>query len=152
MADQQSRQCVLNFLDAFYAGDAPRVEACCHDGFTSIIHAPIDIFPHLGLKEGKSWIAQAIRIQQERYSTRRYTLQSIVVDRERAAVLFQAKLTKRSDQRVLQFAVADFFTLHDGLVLSHQSVFDSFDFLQQVLGRDLTGNFVRSVKTAMDSK
>lgn len=152
MTDQQSRQCVLNFLDAFYAGDAPRVEACCHDGFTSIIHAPVDIFPHLGLKEGKSWIAQAIRIQHGRYSTRRYTLQSIVVDGDRAAVLVQAKLTKRSDQRVLQFAVADFFTLHDGLILSHQSVFDSFDFLQQVLGRDLTGNFVRSVKTAMDSK
>lgn len=150
MTDQQSKQCVLDFLDAFYAGDAPRLEACCHDGFSSIIHAPVDIFPHLGLKEGKSWIAQAIRIQQERYSVRRYTLHSVIVDGDYAATLIQAKLTKRSDQRILQFAVADFYALRDGLVLSHQSLFDSFDFLQQVLGRDLTGDFAKSVKTAME--
>jgi hypothetical protein len=65
MPDHQSRQCVLDFLDAFYTGDATRLEACCHDGFTSIVHAPVDIFPHLGLKKGKAWIAQAIRIQQK---------------------------------------------------------------------------------------
>ena len=152
MTDRQSRQCVINFLDAFYKGDAPRLEACCHDGFTSIIHAPVDIFPHLGLKEGKSWIAQAIRIQQERYSARRYTLQSVVVDGDRAATWIQVSLTKRSDQRILQFAVADFYTLRDGLVLNHQSLFDSFDFLQQVLGRDLTGDFARSVKSAIEGK
>ncbi|WP_424628012.1 nuclear transport factor 2 family protein [Bradyrhizobium sp. SYSU BS000235] len=152
MTDQQSKQCILDFLDAFYKGDAPRLEACCHDGFTSIIHAPVDVFPHLGLKEGKSWIAQAIRIQQERYSSRRYTLQSIIVDDDRAAALLQVNLTKRNDQRILQFAVADFFTLRDGLVLGHQSLFDSFDFLQQVLGRDLTSDFARSVKTAIEGK
>ncbi|MEH2510611.1 ketosteroid isomerase-like protein [Nitrobacteraceae bacterium AZCC 1564] len=152
MTDQQSMQCVLNFLDAFYKGDVPRLEACCHDGFTSIIHAPVDIFPHLGLKEGKSWIAQAVRIQQERYSARRYTLQSIVVDGDQAAALMQVNLTKRSDQRILQFAVADFYGLRDGLILNHQSLFDSFDFLQQVLGRDLTVEFARSVKIAMDGK
>jgi ketosteroid isomerase-like protein len=152
MTDQQSKQCVLNFLDAFYAGDAPRVEACCHEGFTSVIHGPVDIFPHLGLKEGKSWIAQAIRIQQARYSARRYTMQSIIVDGDRAATLIQAKLTKRNDQRILQFAVADFYTLQDGLVLSHQSLFDSFDFLQQVLGRDLTGDFASSVRIAIEGQ
>jgi SnoaL-like domain len=130
----------------------PRLEACCHNGFTSIVHAPVDIFPNLGLKEGKSWIAQAIRIQQEHYSTRRYKLQSLVVDGDRAATLVHANLTKRSDQRILQFAVADFYTLRDGLVLNHQSLFDSFDFLQQVLGRDLTSDFARSVKIAMDGK
>lgn len=150
MTDQQSKHCVLNFLDAFYKGDAPRLEACCHDGFTSIIHAPVDVFPHLGLKEGKSWIAQAIRIQQERYSVRRYTLQSIIVDGDNAATLIHVNLTKRNDQRILQFAVADFYMLRDGLVLGHQSLFDSFDFLQQVLGRDLTSNFARSVKTAIE--
>lgn len=152
MTDQQSKQCILDFLDAFYKGDAPRVEACCHDGFTSIIHAPVDIFPHLGLKEGKSWIAQAIRIQEERYSARRYTLQSIIVDGDHVAALLQVNLTKRNDQRILQFPVADFFALRDGLVFSHQSLFDSFDFLQQVLGRDLTSDFVRSVKIAVEGK
>jgi ketosteroid isomerase-like protein len=152
MTDQQSRQRVLDFLDAFYTGDAPRLEACCHDGFTSIVNAPVDIFPHLGLKEGKAWVAQAIRIQQERYSVRRYSLHSVIVDDERAATLIQANLTKRSDQRILQFTVAEFYTLRDGLILEHQSFFDSFDFLQQVLGRDLTGNFATSVRTSVEGK
>jgi hypothetical protein len=152
MPDHQSRQCVLDFLDAFYAGDAPRLEACCHEGFTSIIHAPVDIFPHLGLKKGKAWVTQAIRIQQERYSVRRYALQSVIVDGERAATLIHISLTKRSDQRIVQLTVGDFYTLRDGLILEHQSFFDSFDFLQQVLGRDLTDNFAAGVKTAIEGK
>ncbi len=152
MPDHQSRQCVLDFLDAFYAGDAPRLEACCHEGFTSIIHAPVDIFPHLGLKKGKAWVTQAIRIQQERYSARRYALQSVIVDGERAATLIHVSLTKRSDQRIVQLTVGDFYTLRDGLILEHQSFFNSFDFLQQVLGRDLTGNFAAGVRTAVEGK
>ena len=152
MPDHQSRQCVLDFLDAFYTGDATRLEACCHEGFSSIVHAPVDIFPHLGLKKGKAWIAQAIRIQQERYSARRYTLQSIIINGAQAATLIHANLTKRSDQRIVQLSVGEFYTLRDGLILEHQSFFDSFDFLQQVLGRDLTDNFAASVRTAVEGK
>ena len=36
-----------------------------------------------------------------------------------------------------------------GRILIHRSFFDSFDFLQQLLGQDLTGAYARSVREAM---
>lgn len=149
MNNQQSEKCVRAFLDSYYAGDVARMEACCADAFVSLTHAPVEIFPHLGFHQGKNWIAQAIRIQQERYSERRYTLEFIIADETQAATLTQAALIKRSDQRVITLYVGEFFTLRDGLVTEHRSMFDSFDLVQQLLGHDLTDEFTTRMKNVM---
>lgn len=146
MADNKTQECVLAFVDAYYAGDIPRLESCCDEAFTSLIYAPVEIFPHLGFKQGKAWIAQAIRIQQERYSSRRYVLHSLIADDSMAATLVEATLTKRNDQRIVQLVVGEFYTLRDGLVVEHRAFFDSFDLLQQVLGRDLTEAFADEMR------
>lgn len=147
-----ARQCVLTFLEGFYAGDTARVEQCCDDGFISLTYAPVEIFPHLGLKQGKSWIAEAIRIQRERYSHRSYSVRFITVESLRVATLSDVTLTKRSDQRVVKFAIGEFFTLTNGRILEHRAFFDSLDLLQQLLGRDLTEAFASSVKLTMTAR
>lgn len=149
MTDQQSRQCVLTFLDAFYAGDAVRAMDCCDDELDSITHAPVEIFPHLGHKHGKAWVREAIEIQQQRYSSRRHTVSFIAAEGPRVATILQANLQKRSDQRIVQFNTAVFFTLRAGLIVEHRSFLDSFDLVQQLLGRDLTDAFASSVSAAM---
>jgi uncharacterized protein len=53
-----------------------RAVACCDDEFDSITYAPIELFPHLGHKHGQSWVAEAIRTQQNRYSSRKYEIKS----------------------------------------------------------------------------
>ncbi|HEY8338027.1 MAG TPA: nuclear transport factor 2 family protein [Tardiphaga sp.] len=149
MDDIQTRRCVSGFLDAFYAGDAARLEDCCHEDIDSITYAPIELFPHLGQHRGKAWAAEAVRTQQERYSSRRFETKFMAVDGPKAATILQVALQKRSDQRILRFEIADFFTLRDGLVAEHRSFFDSFDLVQQVLGRDLTPDYAASVRLAM---
>lgn len=149
MDDLQTRRCVSDFLDAFYAGDAARLAECCHDDIDSITYAPIELFPHLGQHRGKAWAAEAIRTQQERYSSRRFEAKFIAVEGPKAAAILQVALQKRSDQRIIRFEIAEFFTLRDGLVAEHRSFFDSFDLVQQVLGRDLTPDFAASVRLAM---
>jgi hypothetical protein len=149
MNDAQSEQCVRTFLDAFYAGDAARAQDCCDDAFSSIVYAPVEVFPHLGIKQGKAWVADAIRIQQEYYSSRRYTLEFIAAKDTRAATLVQTTLIKRSDDRVILLNVGEFFTLRAGRIVEHRALFDSFDLMQQLLGRDLTDEFAVSVRSAM---
>jgi uncharacterized protein len=149
MNDILTRQRVSGFLDAFYDGDADRLAACCHDDVDSITYAPIGLFPHLGHKRGKAWVAEAIRIQQQRYASRRFDLKFIAVDGDKAASMVSVALEKRSDQRIVQFEVADFFTLRDGLVAEHRAFFDSFDVVQQVLGKDLTGEFAADIRSAL---
>jgi uncharacterized protein len=149
MDANSARQCVLTFLEGFYAGDVARTEQCCDDAFSSLTYAPVEIFPHLGFKQGKAWIAEAIRIQQQRYSSRRYAIRFVAVEGLRVATLSDVSLTKRNDQRIIQFAVGEFFTLSSGRILEHRAFFDSLDLLQQLLGRDLTEAFASSVNISM---
>ena len=149
MNDHRSEQCVRTFLDAFYAGDAPRMEQCCDDAFTSITYAPVEIFPHLGLKQIKAWIAKAIQIQRERYSSRHHIIDFVIANETHGAAFVQATLTKRSDQRIIRLNIGEFFTLRDGLIVEYRSLFDSFDLVQQLIGEDLTGEFSIRVRNAM---
>jgi ketosteroid isomerase-like protein len=149
MADDLNRQRVLKFLDAFYAGDAETATACCDTELDSITYAPIELFPHLGHKHGRGWVAEAIRTQQQRYSSRTYQLKFMTVAGDKIAVMLFASLRKRNDDRVVHLEIADFFTLRTGLILVHRSFFDSFDFVQQLLGQDLTDSFATSVRDAM---
>jgi hypothetical protein len=47
--------------------------------------------------------------------------------------------------------IAEFFTLRDGLILEHRAFFDSLDFIQQLLGCDLTAGLASQVNFAMRS-
>jgi uncharacterized protein len=148
MQQRQVRQCVLDYLDAFYAGDAARAQDCCDNEIDSITYAPVELFPHLGHKHGKPWVAEAIRIQQERYLTRRFELIFIAVDGLKVATIQRVFMEKRNDRRLVQFELAEFFTLHAGRIIQHRSFFDSFDLIQQLLGRDLTDAFAAAVQGA----
>jgi uncharacterized protein len=148
MHQRLARQRVLDYLDAFYAGDVARVEECCDDEIDSITYAPVELFPHLGHKHGKAWIREAIRIQQERYSSRRSEMKFIAVDGLKVATTQRIFMEKRKDRRLVQIDVAEFFTLHAGRIIEHRSFFDSFDLIQQLLGQDLTDAFATLVQGA----
>jgi ketosteroid isomerase-like protein len=149
MVESLDRRRVLNFLDAFYAGDIAAAQACCDDEYDSITHAPVELFPHLGHKHGKDWVAEAIQTQQKRYSSRKYEIKFIAVDGAKVATIQFLSLRKRNDGRVVHLEIAEFFTLRDGRIIEHRSFFDSFDFVQQLLGHDLTDAFAASVRGAM---
>ncbi len=149
MSKDLHRRRVLNFLDAFYSGDTDAAMACCDDELDSITYAPIELFPHLGHKHGQSWVAEAIRTQEQRYSSRKYEIKFLTVEGPKVATMQHVSLRKRSDDRVVQLELAEFFTLRGGRILEHRSFFDSFDLVQQVLGHDLTDAFAASVRHAM---
>lgn len=149
MQQRLARQRVLDYLDAFYAGDVARAQSCCDDEIDSITYAPVELFPHLGHKHGKAWVAEAIRIQQQRYLNRRTEIKYIAVDGLKVATMQRVFMQKRNDQRLVQIDVAELFTLHAGRIIKHRSFFDSFDLIEQLLGRDLTDAFAGMVEDAM---
>src|SRR6185437_4859831 len=149
MVDDPNRRQVTKFLDAYYAGDDAAATACCDEELDSITYAPIELFPHLGHKHGRAWVAEAIKTQQKRYSSRKYEIKMMAVDGDNVATLQFLSLRKRNDDRVVHLEAAEFFVLRAGLILMHRSFFDSFDFVQQLLGRDLTDSFAESVRDAM---
>jgi uncharacterized protein len=150
LADNSNRDRVVKFFDAYYAGDIETATACCDENLDSITYAPVDLFPHLGQKNGRAWVGEAIRIQQERYSSRNYQFRFMAVDGDNVAAIQWLSLIKRNDNRVVQLETAEFLTLRAGLIVTHRSFFDSFDFVQQLLGRDLTDAFAADVRGAIE--
>jgi ketosteroid isomerase-like protein len=151
MDDGQTRQRVLQYLEAFYAGDVPRTLDCFDDEIDIVTYAPVELFPHLGHKHGKAWVPEAIQTQKKRYLSRRYQIKFMAVEGDKASVMLRLRMEKRNDRRVVQFDVAEFYTLRDGRIVEFRSFFDSFDLIQQLLGQDLTDAFAATVSGAMRS-
>jgi ketosteroid isomerase-like protein len=137
MIEQLNRQRVLKFLDAFYAGDLDGALDCCNDDIDFVAHEPIDILPHMGHRQGKAEVRKMWETIHARYSGMRYEVPTLVVEGDKAAAHIQLHFRKRSNDRVVQFDIADFYTLRDGRITQIKQFLDSFDLVQQVLERDV---------------
>jgi ketosteroid isomerase-like protein len=149
MAEHPHRQCVLDFLDAFYSGDVERAISYCDEELDTVTQAPIDLFPNLGQKHGKTWVGEAIRTQQSRYSSRKCEVKLIAAEGDNVATILLLSLRKRSDERMIHLETAEFFTMRNGRIHIHRSFFDTFNFVEQVLGTDLTDMFTGKVRDAL---
>jgi ketosteroid isomerase-like protein len=138
MVEQLSRQRVLNFLDAFYAGDIEGALARCSDDVEFFSSAPVDILPHLGYHRGKDEIRRMWQTVHARYSSLRYEVPILVADEQRVAANIRLFFEKRTNNRVVQFDIAAFYTLREGRITYIREIMDTFDLVQQVLERDLS--------------
>jgi ketosteroid isomerase-like protein len=137
MVEQLNRQRVVNMLDTFYAGDIEGALARCADDIDFIASAPIDILPHMGHRHGKDEVRQMWQTIHRRYSSMRYELPAIVAEGDQVATHIRAFYRKRSNDRIVQFDIAVFFTLREGRIAQIREIIDSFDLVQQVLERDI---------------
>jgi ketosteroid isomerase-like protein len=137
MVENLNRQRVLKFLDVFYSGDLEGALARCSDDIDYIAPAPIEILPHLGHRRGKAAVRDMWQTVHARYSSMRYEIPSIVAEGDQVAAQIRAFFRKRSNDRIVQFDIAVFFTLRDGRISRIREIMDTFDLVQQVIERDL---------------
>ena len=72
-----------------------------------------------------------------RYSSMRYEVPIMVAEGNTVATNLRAFFRKRSNDRIVQFDMAVFYTLRDGRIAQIREVMDSFDLVQQLLERDV---------------
>ena len=132
------RQRVLNFLEAFYSGDIEGALARCSDDVDFAANAPIDILPHMGRRHGKAEVGEMWRTIHARYSSMRYEVPIIVAEGDKVAANIRLFFRKSSNDRIVQFDIAAFYTLRDGRIAEIREIMDTFDLVQQVLERDVT--------------
>jgi uncharacterized protein len=138
MVEVLHRQRVLHMLDAFYAGDIEGALSRCCDDIEFLANAPIDILPHLGHHKGKDEVRQMWKTVHSRYSSMRYQVPIIITEGYRVAANIRAFFGKRSNDRIVQFDIAAFYTFRDGRIAAIREIMDTFDLVQQVLERDIT--------------
>ncbi|MFO1111414.1 MAG: nuclear transport factor 2 family protein [Bradyrhizobium sp.] len=138
MTAELNRQRVLKLLEIFYSGDVEGALARCADDVEFFSNAPVDILPHLGVRRGKAELRAMWEIVHQRYRELRHEVPIIVAEGDKVAVLIRLSLRKRSNDRVVRFDIAVFYTMRDGRISQIREVMDTFDVVVQVLERDLS--------------
>ena len=73
----------------------------------------------------------------ESYRLINYNVDAILVDGDRAATMSTAQMEQIATGRVLHSRVASFHRFKDGQVIEYRGFTDSFDSVEQTLGREL---------------
>jgi ketosteroid isomerase-like protein len=137
MTEELLRQRVLNFLEVLYSGDIEGTLARCTDDVEFIANAPIDILPHMGHRRGKAALGEMWRTVHTRYSDMRHEAPILVAEGDKVAAIIRVFFRKRSNERMVQFDIAAFYTFRDGQIAQIREIIDTFDLVQQVLERDV---------------
>ena len=138
MTEDLHRQRVLNFLDVYYSGDIEGALARCTDDIEFAANAPIDILPHMGYRRGKAAMRETWTTIHARYSEMRCEVPILVAEGDTVAANLRVFFRKRSNQRMVQFDIAAFYTFREGRIAKIREIIDTFDMVQQVLERDVS--------------
>ena len=137
MTEDLHRQRVRNFLRVFYSGDVEAALAHCGDDIEFLANAPVDILPHMGHHRGKAAMREMWTTIHRRYSGMRYEVPILVAEDDKVAANIRVFFRKSSNDRIVQFDIAAFYTFRDGRIVQIREVLDTFDLVQQVLERDV---------------
>jgi ketosteroid isomerase-like protein len=135
--DDSLRQRLYDTYAAFAAG---RIDDALHDFDDDVImtsYAPIEVFPALGRRQGKAAIAATVHAMHADFEHLSYTPVFMVTEAEAAAVIVLARPRQRKSDRIIQLFVAHFLRLQNGRIVELREFMDSFDAVQQVLGREI---------------
>src|SRR4051812_2711149 len=111
---EQTRAAVTGLYDAYSHRDFDRVAAYLDDDIDWIIYAPINIFPFVGARRGKTAVLEALGGIAKDYQLERYEPKVILVEGDRAAVMSEVAFRQRATDRVLSFQLANFLRLRNG--------------------------------------
>jgi ketosteroid isomerase-like protein len=131
----EMRTLVRELYAAYAGGDGARVAELIDDDVDWIIHGPVQVFSFVGARQGKAAVLETLAGIAADYALERYRPEVIIVDGERAAVMSNVAFVQRSTGRMLSFRIANFLRFRDGRLVEFREFWDTFDVVEQALGR-----------------
>jgi ketosteroid isomerase-like protein len=113
------------------------VEAVIDEDVDWTIYGPIDMFPFFGARRGKEAVLEVIRQIAENVRVHRFDRESIMLGADAAASVLRYSLTALDSNKPISLRVAHFAQFKAGRLRSIRVVLDTFDLVEQVLGRPL---------------
>lgn len=135
MSEGGTRKTVRALFDAYEKRDFDRFARLIHDDIDWVIHGPMAVFPFAGLRRGRPAVLQALAGMALTYSLDHYAPDFVIVDGDRAAIMADVSLSQRATGRILRFRVANFLRVQDEKLIEFREFADSFDQVEQALGR-----------------
>jgi uncharacterized protein len=128
----------LQSLSSAYAqGKLEFVTNFLDEDIDFISYAPKSVFPCLGMQRGKAAVEKSLETIHVHFEFHTYKPILMVVEADDAAVIIQARATQRATGRVIQLMFAQFLRFRNGHIVELREFMDSFDAVEQVLGREI---------------
>lgn len=135
MSESDTREAVSALFDTVRQRDFGRFAALIHDDIDWIIHGPIEVFPFAGLRRGRPAVLQALVAMAQAYALESYEPDFFIVEEDRAAIMADLSLRQLATGRILRFRAANFVRIQEGRIIEFREFADSFDQVEQALGR-----------------
>ncbi len=101
------------------------------------VYGPIDMFPFFGARQGKSAVLEVIRQIADNFSIRRFDRENVMLGVDTAASMLRYSLTARDADKPIALRVAEFAQFRAGRLVNMRVLVDSFDLVEQALGREI---------------
>ncbi len=111
------------------------IEALIDEDVEWAIYGPIDMFPFLGARQGRDAVLDVIRQLADNFHVRRFDRESIMLGVDSAASMLRYSLTALDSNKPISLRVAQFAQFKAGKLTSMRVLIDTFDLVEQALGR-----------------
>jgi ketosteroid isomerase-like protein len=137
MADVSIRALAEIFYRASAERDVERALAIVADDVSWLVQGPVDVFPFLGQRHGKAAVREGYRDIARKLEITSYDVEALLVDGDRSAALIRISSIVRATGRTMSVRTSQFARFRNGLIVEMVAVIDTYDMVEQTLGRSL---------------
>jgi ketosteroid isomerase-like protein len=101
------------------------------------IYGPIDMFPFFGARRGKAAVLEVIRQIADNIRVRRFDRETIMLGVDSAASMLRYSLTALDSDKPISLRIAHFAQFKAGKLSNIRILVDTFDLVEQALGRPI---------------
>jgi ketosteroid isomerase-like protein len=101
------------------------------------IYGPIDMFPFLGARRGKAAVLEVCRQIADNVRVHRFDRETIMLGVDSAASMLRYSLTALDSDKPISLRIAHFAQFKAGRLLRLRVLLDTFDLVEQALGRPI---------------
>jgi ketosteroid isomerase-like protein len=113
------------------------LDALIDDDVDWAIYGPIDMFPFLGARHGKAAVLDVIKRIADNVRVHRFDRESVMLGVESASSMMRFSLTALDSNKPISLRLAQFAQFKAGRLSSIRVLVDTFDLVEQALGRPI---------------
>src|SRR6201989_2730469 len=111
------------------------IEAVIDEDVDWAVYGPIEMFPFLGARQRKSAVLYVFRQLADNFHVRRFDRETVMLGVDSAASMLRYSLTALDSAKPPSLRVAQFPQFKAGKLISIRILVDTFDLVEQALGR-----------------
>jgi len=130
------RERIYDVYKTFSAGRLDLLSEMFDERVDFMSNAPREVFPYLGRLLGRAAVMKGLAAVHEEFDSVRFVPLRIDDDQS-AGVIVSIELRQRATARIIRLFAAHFLRFQDNRIIEYRPFLDTFDAVQQVLGREI---------------